>query len=163
MEYAGWGGHMQADAVAMRAVSWCLISCNWHLSLPPFPSAPRRLCTLFLPIGHGIYRKNVAVRATPLPLIMLRILSGVLRQYRCSWSSGEAMPFTNGGEPWEMDNVLHEAPEVCNNGRCDRCPVCLATGCLVWLSMPCPTRQRAGPAIAGLLAQFLTVCRRVKT
>src|SRR5262249_9680224 len=52
MEYARWGGHMQADAVAMRTVSWCLLSCNWHLSPPLFPSPPRRLCTLFLPIGH---------------------------------------------------------------------------------------------------------------
>jgi hypothetical protein len=61
--------NMQANALAMRAFSFCLISWNCHLSPPPFPcSLPRRPGKPFLPTGHVMYRNNGALRATPLRL-----------------------------------------------------------------------------------------------
>ena len=40
------------------------------------------------------------------------------------------LPCTNCGEPWDMDYVLHEAPNefTRTHGRIDRCPTCPATG-----------------------------------
>jgi hypothetical protein len=50
---------MQADIVAIRAVAWWLLSWHWHLWLSPFPYwPPRDLCSLFLPLGHGMERPH---------------------------------------------------------------------------------------------------------
>ena len=43
-------GNLQADAVALRALSWGLLSWHWHLSLPSLLCSPlRRLCRPTMP------------------------------------------------------------------------------------------------------------------